>query len=827
MVKKLFIDPKNVYIKKETELGKILEFQYQGTLADEIRDKKLTKDDALEILKEMIWIRVSEEFLDTIKIKGEWKGLPYQYNGPAHMATGQEGAVVGLHWLLEKDDFIFGTHRNHAEVISKGLSSIYKMSDQELEEIMKNYNEGKILEAVNKTTYKFKNIKEKAVFFFMYGFLSEIWGMKQGFNLGLAGSMHLFFTPFGIYPNNAIVGASASLALGAAIFKLTQKKNGISIANIGDGGVSTGPFWETLNFATMDQYKELWNSPYNKRPPFMINLMNNQYGMGGQTVGETMGYKIPARIGAGLNPNNMFSERVNGQDVLATIDLMRRKKIIVEKGDGPVLNEIVTYRYNGHSSGDLESYRTPEEIIAWKKFDPINLFAKQLIENNIIKDDLEIKKIREEIESFYYQIYKLSIDRKITNELDWENNNQVLDNLMFSRKKFTYTKEKDVEVLIKKEQNPRVQRILRRERYAIDKNGKQLSKMKSYQIRDGIFEAILDHYYKEPTFAGWGEELRDWGGAYGVYNGLTESLPYHRLFNSPIAEAAIVGTACGYAIAGGQAIVELEYFDFLFRAGDELSNQLSKWRAMSGGQLKLPVVVRTNIGSQYGVQHSQDYTSVLASITGINLVAPVTPYDAKGLMNTALNSEDPTFFIETQKLYDKGEFFVKEGVPKEYYEIPFGKGVIREVGDDLTIVTLGAALYTALDAAKILKEKYNINSEVIDMRSAVPFDYDIIIDSVKKTGKIILINEGFERMNFMKAVSANLTEFAFNYLDAPPAVLGARNWIMPGADYEKYIYPQVDDILSTIDGKIIKLKDYQAKKINTPVEYKRRAKYGV
>lgn len=827
MVKKLFINPKDVFVKKETDLGKILEFQYNKTLEDEFTEKNITKEDAFEILKEMIWIRVSEEFLDTIKIKGEWRGLPYQYNGPAHMATGQEAATVGLHFLLDKDDFIFGTHRNHAEVISKGLSTIYKMEDKELLEIMEKYNDGKILKAINQTTYKFKSTKEKAIFFFMYGFLAEIWGKEQGFNLGLAGSMHLFFTPFGIYPNNAIVGASASLALGAALFKLTQQKKGISIANIGDGGVSTGPFWETLNFATMDQYKNLWSSPYNKRPPFMVNLMNNQYGMGGQTVGETMGYHIPARLAAGINPDNMFAERVNGQDVLATIDLIRRKKEIVLKGDGPVLNEIVTYRYNGHSSGDLESYRTPQEIELWRKIDPIELFAKQMIESKLLKGLDDLKEIRKKIEDLYFQIYKLSIDPKVTKELDWDNDNQVLDNLMFSRKKFTYTTDKKVEVELKKEENPRVQRISKRERYAFDKNGNKLSKMKSYQIRDGIFEAILDHYYKEPTFAGWGEELRDWGGAYGVYNGLTESLPYHRLFNSPITEAAIVGTACGYAIAGGQAIVELEYFDFLFRAGDELSNQLSKWRAMSGGQLKLPVVVRTNIGSQYGVQHSQDYTSVLASITGINLVAPVTPYDAKGLMNTALNSEDPTFFIETQKLYDKGEFFVKEGVPKDYYEIPFGEGVIREQGDDLTIVTLGAALYTAIDAAKILREKYNIKAEIIDMRSAVPFDYDIIINSIKKTGKVIFINEGFERMNFMKAVASNITEFAFDYLDSPPAVLGARNWIMPGADYEKYIYPQIDDILSTIDGKIMKLKDYQAKKINTVVEYKRRAKYGV
>lgn len=827
MVKKLMIEPEKVISKKETDLGKIWEFQYDKDLKYELSTKNLTKEDALEILKEMLWIRTSEEFLDIIKIKGEWRGVPYKYNGPAHMATGQEAAVVGLHWLLDKDDFIFGTHRNHAEVISKGLSTIYKMTDKELDAVMKNYWNKNILESVEKSSMKFKNIREKVIFYFIYAFICEIWGKKQGFNLGLSGSMHLFFTPFGIYPNNAIVGASASLALGAALFKSTQNKKGIAVANIGDGGIATGPFWETLNFAGMDQFKELWDKPYNKRPPLMINLMNNGYGMGGQTVGETMGNKGPARIGAAINPENMFAERVNGQDVLATIDLIRRKKEIALKGDGPILNEIITYRYNGHSSGDLESYRVPEEIEMWKKIDPIEAFVKQLIENGILKNKEEFEKIKKEISDFYFEIYKHSIDPKFTQELDWDNNNQLLDNLMFSREKHKITDNKKVEVTISKEENPRIKRISRRERYALDKNGNPISKMKSLQIRDAIFEAILDHYYKEPTFAGWGEELRDWGGAYGVYNGLTESLPYHRLFNSPIAEAAIVGTAVGYAMSGGQAIVELEYFDFVFRAGDELSNQLSKWRAMSGGQLKFPVVVRTNIGSQYGVQHSQDYTSVISSITGINVVAPVTPYDAKGLMNTALNLDDPTFFIETQKLYDKGEFFVKEGVPKEYYEIPFGQGVIRNSGSDLTIVTLGAALYVAMDAVKVLKEKYDISAEVIDMRSAVPFDYDIIIESVKKTGKVILINEGFERMNFMKAVSSNISEFAFDYLDAAPAVLGARNWIMPGADYEKYIYPQLDDILSTIDAKIMKLKDYQATKNNTIVEYKRRAKYGV
>ncbi len=825
MPKSMKIKPEDRLKGEDIKFDDIKKFKYNKTLKDELDQKVISEADAIEIYIQMRWIRTYEMFLDTIKTKGEWKGIAYEYHGPAHMAMGQEAAAVGLYFLTDKDDFIFGTHRNHAEVISKGFSAIYKMNDQELEAIMAKTLDGKILENIE-TLGEFKTIREKAIAFFMYGFTAEVWGKAQGFNRGLAGSMHLFFTPFGIYPNNAIVGAGFSLAFGAAMFKLINKKPGIAIGNAGDGAVSTGPSWETLNFAAMDQFKELWEGDYQKRPPLMLNIMNNSYGMGGQTMGETMGNKGPARVGAGINPEGLYAEVVNGQDPLAVIDLIRRKKPIVLKGDGPVMNEIITYRYNGHSSGDLESYRTPEEVELWRAYDPLDLFSKELINTKVFTKE-QIELLDQEIEDKFLEIYKISIDPELTTDLDWEGDQQVLDDMMFSREKFQTTSDKEIEVKLPLEKNPRVQRIAKRSRYAFDENGQELSKMKTIQIRDAIFEAIIGHYYKEPTFIGWGEELRDWGGAYGVYNGLTESLPYHRLFNSPIAEAAIVGAAIGYAMCGGQAIVELMYFDFLFRAGDEMSNQISKWRAMSGGELRIPVVVRTNIGSQYGVQHSQDYTSVITSITGINVVAPVTPYDAKGLMNSALASADPTFFIESQKLYDKGELFVKEGVPTGYYEIPFGEGVYRTRGEDITIVTLGASLYTALDAIKVLKEKWNISAELIDMRSAVPFNYEILVESVKKTGRMLLVNEGFERSNFMKNVAHNTTELAFDYFDAPPVVVASRNWIMPGADYEKYIYPQVDDILAAINEKIIPLKDFTSKKIHTNVEMIRRNKKGV
>ena len=209
----------------------------------------------------------------------------------------------------------------------------------------------------------------------------------------------------------------------------------------------------------------------------------------------------------------------------------------------------------------------------------------------------------------------------------------------------------------------------------------------------------------------YGEENRDWGGAFACYRGLTESLPYHRLFNSPISEAAIVGTACGYALEGGRALVELMYCDFMGRAGDEIFNQLAKWQSMSACILEMPVTLRVSVGSKYGAQHSQDWCALVNHIPGLKVVFPSTPYDAKGMLNTALAGSDPVIFFESQRLYDIGELFEKE-VPAEYYEVPFGPPAQRRVGKDITIITVGATMYRALEAADILEQKYGVTCDV-------------------------------------------------------------------------------------------------------------------
>ncbi|MDY0176432.1 MAG: transketolase C-terminal domain-containing protein, partial [Lentisphaeria bacterium] len=303
-------------------------------------------------------------------------------------------------------------------------------------------------------------------------------------------------------------------------------------------------------------------------------------------------------------------------------------------------------------------------------------------------------------------------------------------------------------------------------------------------------------------------------------------LPYHRLFNSPIAEAAIVGAAVGYALCGGRVVCELMYCDFLGRAGDEVFNQLSKWQAMSGGILKMPVVLRISVGFKYGAQHSQDWSALVNHIPGLKVVYPVTPYDAKGLLNSALAGSDPVVFLESQQLYGKGECFHAAGVPEGYYEIEIGEPDVKREGKDLSLITFGPALFKALEAAEQL-QKYGIEAEVIDLRSINPLNYDKLLASVKKTGKVALVNEAVERGNVMHNIAANLTQLAFDYLDAPPVIIGSNNWVSPAAELESKFFPQSSWILDSIHERIMPLKGYTPSVNRSLGELERTLKAGV
>jgi 2-oxoisovalerate dehydrogenase E1 component len=806
MPKSQNINPKDVRKPQFIEFGKIPVNQYKKSIEEE--KKNFSTDDFIRIYHDMVIIREFETMLNLIKTTNEYKGIAYNHPGPAHLSIGQEASAVGMAYNLDIDDFIFGSHRSHGEILAKGLSAVHKLDEDTLYTIMKTYFGGNALKVVEKGFVG--SVKELARHFLLYGALAEIFARENGFNKGLGGSMHAFFTPFGIYPNNAIVGGSGDISVGAALYKKINRKPGIVVCNIGDASLGCGPVWEGITFATMDQYNTLWQGEYKGGLPLIFNFMNNLYGMGGQTMGETMGYGILARIGAGINPEMMHAERVDGYNPLAVIDAFKRKKEILKNKKGPVLLDTLTYRISGHSPSDASSYRSKEEIEAWQKEDSIVAYGKKLAESDISKPEL-LEEIRNEAGELLTHILKLTINDEISPRLDLIKDPDGIGRLMFSNQSADKMEDRKPEVLIPLEENPRVRSLKSKERYYKDKEGKAVSKAKLFQLRDGIFEAIIDRFYKDPTLAAWGEENRDWGGAFAVYRGLTEALPYHRLFNSPISEGAIVGTAIGYGMCGGRVIAEIMYCDFLGRSGDEVFNQLPKWQAMSGNIIKMPVVVRVSVGSKYGAQHSQDWSSLVAHIPGLKVVFPATPYDAKGLMNSALQGTDPVIFFESQRIYDIGEMFHATGVPEGYYEIPLGEPDIKRSGDDITILTIGATLYPAMKAADILLKDYGLNAEIIDARTLVPFNYGLVIESVRKTGRIVLASDASSRGSYLKELAQTITELAFDDLDAPPVVVGSRNWIIPAHEMENFFFPQPEWIIDAIHEKIMPLKGHISK----------------
>lgn len=823
MPKSVYVNPEEVRKSGHIEFKSIPVNQYKKTIKDEL--KRYSKEDLIRMQRDMVIIRTFETMLNEIKLRGSYMGIEYMHNGPAHLSLGQEASAVGQAYHLGIDDHIYGSHRSHGEILAKSLSAIQKLDDKSLMNIMENYFGGQCLRIVEKDAKG--SVKDLAIDFLIYGTLAEIFGREAGWNKGMGGSMHAFFPPFGVYPNNAIVGGSGDISVGAALFKKVNRKPGIIIGNIGDASSSCGPVWEGLCFATMDQYKQLWDEAHRGGLCLILNFYNNFYGMGGQPTGETMGFGMLARLGAGINPEQMHAERVDGYNPLAVADAILRKREILEKGEGPVLLDTITYRYSGHSPSDQNSYREKSEVEAWQKQDSTVSFAKDLV-NAKVCDEGKIEEILKYAEQLAVKACRKAVDLSISPRADLMKKNNLLENTLYSSQKMDSMEPgRKPDVLMTLAENPRIQGLASRSRSAFDEKGQKLKETRCIGIRDAIFEAIIDRFYTDPTLIAYGEENRDWGGAFAVYRGLTEALPYHRLFNSPIAEAAIVGTAVGYALEGGRALVELMYCDFLGRAGDEIFNQLCKWQSMSGGLLKMPVVVRVSVGSKYGAQHSQDWTALCAHIPGLKLAFPATPYDAKGLMYTALTGTDPVIFFESQRLYGTAEEFVEGGVPTGYYEVPFGEPAIRKEGKDLTILTIGATLYRAMEAAKELQEKYGVSCEIIDARSLVPFNYDKVIASVKKTRKILLASDACERGSFLHTMASTINTLAFDELDAPPVVLGAKNWITPPDEIEQAFFPYPSDFLDMVHEHIMPLKGYNVKRDCSASELMRRSQNGI
>ncbi|AYM19963.1 hypothetical protein At15955_49780 (plasmid) [Agrobacterium tumefaciens] len=803
MPKEILVDPDKFFQRGELKFASIQLHAYETPFADELA--AYGADGLKSVLRHMMIIREFESMLGSFKATGAYREIPFAYKGPAHLSIGQEGAAVGAALGLDPDDHIFGSHRSHGEFIAKGLATIQKLDAAALEAIMADHKGGELRETV--LLHIGGAGKEVAENFLLFGLLAEIFMRSNGFNGGMGGSMHAFFPPFGAYPNNAIVGASAGIATGAALRKKLRGESGICVANAGDGSTGCGPVWEAMNFASMAQFNTLWEEGKKGGLPVLFFFNNNFYAMGGQTIGETMGWDRLSRIGAAVNADSMHAETVDGSNPLAVADAVRRKRALLLDGKGPALLDVECYRSTGHSTTDANVYRSRDELKLWEKRDPISAFSTLLVEKGVMTIE-EVEALREKVGSQIEAVTRAAVNPEAAPIVDVRADPTLIGKLMFSNEEIGVPST-PVPLLQDPEKSSAIRQLGRKARFGVDAEGQALSGMRAVTLRDALTEATLHHMVNDESLIAYGEECREWGGAFGVYRGLSDILPYNRLFNSPISEAAIVATAVGYALEGGRSLVELMYGDFIGRAGDEIFNQMAKWRSMSNGILKMPVVLRCSVGSKYGAQHSQDWTALIAHIPGLKVLYPATPYDAKGLLASALSSNDPVVFFESQRLYDTVEQFKTDGVPSDYYRIPMGEPDIKREGSDVTILTIGPSLYPALAAAKEMQDLYSLSAEVIDARSLVPFNYDKVIESVKKTGHLLVVSEASERGSFGMTISSNMTRFAYDDLKAAPRVLGSPNWIVPGAEMESTYFPQVGDIIDVVTSDF-----YPAKKTN-------------
>ena len=818
MPKSISIDPLEVRRSGRIEAPTLPVNTYEPN--PKLEAERYGRETLKRLYRDMVYIREFEKMLDLFKREGEYSGISYSHRGPAHLSIGQEASAVGQSLHLGPEDYIFGSHRSHGEILAKSFSAIEQLGESDLERIMTGYMGGATLKVVE--GFGAASIKELAVDYVLYGVLAEIFARETGFNKGLGGSMHTFFPPFGVMPNNALVGGSADIATGAALFKRINRKPGICIANIGDASMGCGPVWEAFTFASMDQYTTLWDKDLGGAPPILFNFMNNFYGMGGQPQGETMGFGMLARVALGVNPDAMHAERIDGYNPLAVADATRRKKELLLDGKGPVLLDTVTYRFSGHSPSDASSYRERDEIDAWREQDSLLAYEQYLLEN-AHADAGELEAMRNESVQRIVRVTEAATSTKTSPFM--QTTDDDISRLMFSNEQKGSMGEGKPETLLPYDET-RFSVTSAKNRFGF-KGGKALPKLKTLTYAEALFEAMLYRFYKDPTMIAYGEENRDWGGAFGVYRGLTEALPYHRLFNSPISEGAIVGTAVGYALSGGRAVPELMYCDFMGRAGDQIFNQMAKWQAMSAGVLEMPLVLRVSVGSKYGAQHSQDWSSLCAHIPGLQVMFPATPYDAKGMLNLALRGTDPVVFFESQRLYTETEQFVEEGVPSDYYEVPLGEPALRREGKDLTIVTLGATLYRALEAADSLETRYGVSTEVIDTRFINPLNYEPILDSLKKTGRLLLSSDACERGSFLHTMASTLGQLGFDYLDAPITVVGAQNWITPAAELEEAFFPQKEWFIDAVHESILPLEGHTVSTVQTPQALLQRHKLGV
>jgi 2-oxoisovalerate dehydrogenase E1 component len=740
----------------EIDCGKIPAYQFKGNLKQELAAKKITKAEAVHLLEDMLMIRELEEMIVKLRSGAYDPIRDFNYRGPTHVSVGQEGTAAGACSVLHIADKITSTHRGHGESLAKGTVAIREMSDEQLKSRVPNC----------KAT-KREELLEAALEEHVYRMICELFGKEDGYCKGRGGSMHIADFTVGHLGANAIVGGGVPIATGAAGGLRYQRKDAVVCCFAGDGAYANGVVLESLNFATQAQFtNHLADRKFGV--PMIFLIINNHYGMTHRTDDEVMGVNHIARRAAGFAENNMHAEIVNGMDPLAVRDAVTRAAELCRKGQGPVLLDCDTYRYWGHSLSDPRvEYRTKEEEAAWKAVDPVEAFKAEILENKVLSEK-ELAALEAVVRDRNARAAKRAAAAADPAAED------VIKYMFTDTKSETVPAEfAKVEII---EPLPEIKRT----------NGE-------ITYKDAIREAMIEEMKRDQRVLFYGEDVADYGGAFKVTKGLLESFGRNRVFNAPISEACICGTGIGLAMIGLRPVMELMYYDFALMSSDQISNQAAKWHYMSGAQTEVPLVLRVSAGAGkgYGGQHSQTLESMFCHIPGLYVVYPATPYDAKGMLKSAIRDNNPVMFVESQGLYG-----LKGPVPMEEYLVPLGVADVKREGSDLTFVSWGPLVHDCMKAADKLKAEKNVSAEVIDLRSLVPLDLDTILRSVQKTGHCVVASQAIHIGSYTGEIASTIQDAVFDYLDAPVKRVGAKNGIAPQSHIlEAAFLPSVNDLL--------------------------------
>ncbi|MFW6158453.1 MAG: thiamine pyrophosphate-dependent enzyme, partial [Planctomycetota bacterium] len=557
------------------ELPAVLAFQYQAGVQDEVEAGRLARADALALLEQMLMIRAFEEMIAEIRAGAYRPLLDFNYIGPTHISIGQEATAVGSVNAITPTDYITSSHRGHGDALAKGYSVITAMTDDQITDRLERHAPiVDRLEASPAAQTARAELEESAIRLHLYQMIAELFGKEDGYCRGVGGSMHIADFASGHLGANAIVGGHMGIAAGAGISARYRESGQVVLCLAGDGAYQNGISHESITMATMAQFR---NGLMARRfgVPVIFAVVNNQYAMSGQSVGETTGLDYLARRGGAYRADGLHAEVVDGMDVLAVRDATARAAECCRNGDGPALLEFMTYRFKGHSLSDPQAYRKREEVEQWMERDPTEVFARQIVAADFPADqggpitDDEIQELREAVWS-----RNADMARKAAAARD-----PAPDTILLHM----YQEVDEDEVPDPYAHPEPAGDVPRFER---DEGG-----LLTYRL--AVREALIEEMLRDGRVVLFGEDIAEYGGAFAVTQGLLDVFGRERVFNTAICESAIVGSAVGMAMTGLRPVCEIMYDDFLLMTMDQTGNQAAKWSYMSGGQKSVPLVIRT------------------------------------------------------------------------------------------------------------------------------------------------------------------------------------------------------------------------------------------